>query len=175
MDGRHRPEGPGQDDLPGAERFAEPAGGVGEPRQGPQRVAQAGRAVPGGRRRAVDTHLHLGVDRFELVEPAAPGAEDEQPGRGVVGDRVPESDVPHCDPAVDDLEGGDGVVDAVADTPVVERAVGEVLPEHEGDLRLDLRLQQALEGHGFVLGVLHVVEQDTEVGAVHAELPLDRR
>ena len=47
--------------------------------------------------------------------------------------------------------------------------------ENERDLRLDLGLQQAVEGDGGRAADMHVVEQHTEIRLVYPELSLHRR
>ena len=108
------------------------------------------------------------------ARPRRSAAEHVDARRGVVGDRVGEGDVPVGDAAVDDLQRGDGVLDGAADLGGVQRAVGEVRAEDEGDLRLCLGLEQPGERDDRALVVGHVVEEHAEVGLVDAELPLDR-
>ena len=83
------------------------------------------------------------------------------------------------DAAVDDLQGRADGGDRGAHLCLVEITVGEVLAEDERDLGLDLGLEQELERHDRDLagrtGVVHVVEQDAEVGLVDAQLGLDGR
>ena len=71
-------------------------------------------------------------------------AQHVQAAGGVVGDRVGDRDVPAGDAAVDDLERARRAWSTAARTGsyVRSRSV-EVGAEHEGDLGLDLRLQQA--------------------------------
>ncbi|MOA29182.1 hypothetical protein D3C78_1501840 [compost metagenome] len=50
--------------------------------------------------------------------------------------------------------------------------MGQVAAENQGDLRLDLRLQDAFDGDALVVAVAHVGEQGAEVRLADAELGL---
>ena len=112
---------------------------------------------------------------LDLVEGAALGAEDVEAAGGVVGDGVAERDVPVGDRGCRRSRARRRRSRPRRGTCAsVERPVGEVRGEDEGDLGLGLRLQQPAHRDDVVLGVAHVVEEHAEVGLVDAELLLHR-
>ena len=92
--------------------------------------------------------------------------------RRVVRDGIHVADVPVRDAAADDLECGEQVVDCLDDVDVPGVRHVQIAAKHEGDLRLDLRLLQTTHRNRFGVAEAHVVEEDAEVGLVHAELRL---
>jgi len=83
---------------------------------------------------------HAAQARIEVVEPARLVAQHEAARRGVVGDRVDDVDVPVRDPAADDLDRGDGIVDGAGHVGDRRQFHVEIVAEDEGDFALDARL-----------------------------------
>ena len=147
-DGDHGAERAGEDDLAGAQRVAEVAGGRGQP----------GSALSGSPRQAAplpsETSIVVDVHRASSTSAGSNSSSGSGAGRRARTARWRRCrrrcrvmrDVPVRDPAVDDLERGDRVVDRRADLGQVEVGPSvEVGAEHEGDLGLHLRLQQPLD------------------------------
>ena len=102
------------------------------------------------------------------------GAEDERARGRVVGDRVRDPDVPSRDPRVDDLDGRQHEsrgTQHIRD----RRRLGQILTEHERDLRFDARLDEPGERDRLAVRVGHVVRQHAEIRLEHAELTLHGR
>jgi hypothetical protein len=173
---RHeRTQGPGQNQVTGAQRVAEARGLDGEPAQRLERVAEAGRAVAGRTDLAVDGERHLDLAGLDLAEGAPGGADHVEPAGGVVGDGVAEGDPPVGDTRVDDLQRGQGDVDRGAHALQGDLLLGEVevVPQSERDLGLHPRLHEAPHRDRVVGGDVHLVEEVAEVGLVDPELVLD--
>ncbi len=78
-------------------------------------------------------------------------------------------DVPVGDPAVDDLQRGDGVVDGGPDL-AASRAVVEVAPSTNAISASTFGCSSRPIGDRVALADVHVVEEHAEVGLVDAEL-----
>ena len=99
-------------------------------------------------------------------------AEHVEAGGGVVGDRVEDADLPVGNARIDDLDRRQRKFDRAQDVGDGQALVVEVAPDDEGDLGLDLGLDQLVAGDVPAVWNGHVVEQHAVVGLIDAELPL---
>ena len=174
----HGTEGTGQHHLAGAQRLAGSRRRRGEPGQRLQRVAEAGGARAGRddsfRRRRCGASTWSRRMARTVEGRAARRPRTKSPDGAVVGDRVSERDVPAGDPAVDDLERSRGVGDRCADG-VRGRRPGSAgpAPSTKAISASTCGWSSRSVGTCAAVGHVHVVEEDAEVGLVHAELLLD--
>ena len=116
---------------------------------------------------------HAATDRVEVGQADGPRPEHEEPGRTVVGHRVEERDLPVGDPRIDDLDRRHCEVDRSEHLGGGRVGVGQIIAEHEGDLGLDLGLDQPADGDLGAVFDRHVGEQHAVVRLVDAQLALD--
>ena len=167
--------GPSAPDITVSPAFKRPSDlrhGLGEPQRRRQRIAETGR--PGADRDFVAAHLHhhAAQAQLEAVELLRARAEHVEAGGGVVGDRVENADLPVGDARIDDLDRRQGEFDRAQNVGDGQALVVEVAPDDEGDLGLDLGLDQLVGGHVPPVRNRHVVEQHAVVGLADAELAL---
>jgi hypothetical protein len=115
-----------------------------------------------------------GAQVVEIREPDGIPAQDDPTGRGVVRDRVAETDIPITDATIDHLDRGKHELGRAQHVAHVAGTTGQCPAEDEGDLDLDARCAESLRLDHIALEDEHIAQQMSEVGLVDAHHLLHR-